>query len=121
MSKTKKERNTTAMKSTTSASKDKTIARIHELRELYGWSCYKLAQKSGIPLATLQSMEKRGTPPTIPVLEQIIVNGFGITFSEFFSDGDACILSNEDRNMIKKYRQLEPRTREALRRLIEAM
>lgn len=101
--------------------KDKTIRRIHELKEQYGWSSYRLAQRSGIPLATLQSMEKRGTPPTIPVLEDLVIKGFGITFSEFFSDGEACYLSGKEKHILEKYRKLEPEKREVINSLIDVM
>lgn len=102
-------------------SKDKTIQRIHELEEQYGFSSYRLAQESGIPLATLQSMEKRGTPPTIPVLEDLVVKGFGITFSEFFADGDACYLSEAEKKMLTKYRKLTPEKRKVVYALISVL
>lgn len=109
------------MKSNKPIPEDKTLRRIHELKDQYGWSSYRLAQKSGIPLATLQSMDKRGTPPTIPILEDLVCKGFGLTLSEFFSDGDVYILSEDEQQMFDKFRKLEPAQRDAVKALIKAM
>lgn len=63
------------------------IKRIKELADHRHWTLYRLAKEAELSYSTLNNLFNRGTCPTIPVLEHI-VNGFGITLSEFFDGVD---------------------------------
>lgn len=62
------------------------IQKITKMKEKYGYTTRQLAIKSGIPQSTLQSILKEGKIPSIPTLQRICENGFGITLSQFFED-----------------------------------
>ena len=62
------------------------IQKIIKMKEKHGYTTRQLAIKSGIPQSTLQSILKEGKIPSIPTLQKICENGFGITLSQFFED-----------------------------------
>ena len=76
---------------------------IKQLRDERNWSNYKLSKVSGISQTTLRNMFSRNTLPSIATLEQLC-EGFGITLSQFFSDGnDPVPLNSEQREMLKAW------------------
>lgn len=82
------------------------IERIKELCEARSWTYYRLAKESGIAYSTLNTMLNKTMSPSIPTLEKICL-GFGITMSQFFSDQDDSIfLSEDDREHLAVWTQL---------------
>ena len=73
-----------------------TKSRIKELMDERRWTIYELAKRSGLAQTTISNMWKRNTKPTIPSL-RAICNGFGITLSQFFAEGDMVELTPEQR------------------------
>ncbi|MGN1031072.1 MAG: helix-turn-helix domain-containing protein [Butyricicoccaceae bacterium] len=65
------------------------VERIHALCQARSWSYYKLAQKSGIPYSTLNTMLRKTNAPSLPSLSKIC-DGFGITLAQFFFGAGAC-------------------------------
>lgn len=61
------------------------LKRIQNLMLERNWTLYKLAQESGIPYSSLNSLFNKNNQPTISTLEKI-VSGFHMSMAEFFSD-----------------------------------
>lgn len=82
------------------------LQRIKDLLKQYGWSVYKLSQKSGLPQSTIANMFARNNLPTIPTLE-MICNGFGITMSEFFNyNNNSEHLTKKQMELLTKYNRI---------------
>ena len=64
-----------------------TKKRIKELMDERGWTVFELAKRSGLAQTTISNMWRRNTEPTIPSL-CALCNGFGITLSLFFAEGE---------------------------------
>lgn len=94
-----------------------TIERIRYHMKLRGWSEYRLAKESGLSQSTIANIFRRNTLPSIPTLE-IICNAFGISLSQFFSDGNNSYLSEEQAELINQWSKLAPNKRIALLNLI---
>ena len=73
--------------------------KIKEMMKQRGWSAYKLAKKSGLSETTIANLIRRNTVPSIPTVEAIC-NGFGISLSQFFSDGETIEVSSEYKPLI---------------------
>lgn len=54
------------------------------------WTLCRLAKESGVQITNLKEICFRGRIPTIPTIIKIC-NGFGITLSEFFDEGNTTI------------------------------
>ena len=70
--------------------------RIKELMDERGWTIYELSKRSGLAQTTISNMWKRNTESTIPSL-RALCNGFGITLSQIFAEGDMVELTPEQR------------------------
>ena len=70
------------------------LQRLRRLLDERGWSVYRLAKNCGLSVSTLANVFKRNTVPTITTLERIC-EGFGITLSQFFADGEMVELTPE--------------------------
>ena len=79
-----------------------TNERILQLLRERNWTEYRLAKESGLSQSTISNLFKRNTTPSIPTLEAIC-NGFGITLSQFFSDGNIVELSEEQRQFFDEW------------------
>ncbi len=78
-----------------------------------------MAQKAGIPIATLSSLYARKSPPKLETL-QCICNAFGITLSQFFLENERVeILSETERQMLQCFRKLSPKQQKALIEVFE--
>ena len=76
------------------------LGKIKTLQKERGWSNYRLARESGILENSLNNLFRRNNLPAIPTLEAIC-KGFGITLSQFFSEGgEAVELSDKQREML---------------------
>jgi transcriptional regulator with XRE-family HTH domain len=95
------------------------LERIKKLRDERGWSDYRLAKEADLSQTTLSNLYKRGNTPTIPTLE-MICGAFGITLTQFFSDGDEIVsLSVEQRLLLEKWQLLSPAKRGRVMAYIE--
>ena len=63
---------------------------IKKQREARGWSEYQLAERSGLPQSTISSWYKKDMMPSFASLEKIC-EAFGVTLSQFFSDGEESV------------------------------
>lgn len=96
------------------------LARITELRKLKGWSVYKLAQLSGIPQSSIATWYQKNYYPPIDKLERLC-DTFGITLSEFFSDGKGIPLSPEQKSVLDKWKLLNPMAKAAVLQVMDAL
>ena len=97
-----------------------TKTRIRQLLEERGWTEYRLSKESGLAQTTISNIFKRNTEPTIPTLEAICV-GFGITLAQFFSDGTAVELTQEQRDLFDRWVSLTAEQKKVLYDLIKTM
>ena len=80
--------------------------KIRYLMDEVGWTEYKLSKISGISQSTITHLFNRHNAPTFATLE-VICKTFGITLSQFFAeDGDAVVLSNDQRSLILQWGSL---------------
>lgn len=95
-------------------------ARLHQLLENRGWTTYRLAINCGLSHATIANIYKRNTIPSISTLEAIC-NGFGITLSQFFVEGDMVELTPELEEVFTCWTDLTPRQKAATLEMMKAM
>lgn len=97
------------------------LEKIKRLRDVRGWSDYKLAQEAGLRQSTISSMFKKNNTPTIPTLEAMC-KAFGLTLSQFFADGNVPVdLTDEQRTMLENWNMLTGEQKKALLNLIRCM
>ena len=76
------------------------IEKIKELAKNRGWTEYRLVKKSGLSASTISNIYHRNTIPSIPTLE-VLCDTFGITLSQFFSEGSVISLSEEQEKLLE--------------------
>ncbi len=97
------------------------LNRIRQLRDKRGWSNYRLSREAQISEGSLNNLFRLNNQPTLPTL-RAICSGFGITLSQFFAEeGDAVVLSQEQREMLDIFNMLNKRQKEALLELMRRM
>lgn len=97
------------------------LEKIRSLLTERGWSVYKLSEESGVAQSTLSNMFNRCNLPSVATLEAIC-NGFGITLAEFFTQEEELIAMSEDkRQLIKRYNCLSARQKEVILDLMDNM
>ena len=97
------------------------LEKVKKLQEERGWSTYKLAYESGLTQSTLSNMFARGTCPTVDTLEKIC-EAFGISLSEFFEEDDRKThVSKEELELLRKYRALNDKEKDAVKSMINAL
>lgn len=94
--------------------------RIRELMDERGWTIYELSKRSGLAQTTIANMWKRNTEPTIPSL-RALCNGFGITLSQFFAEGDMVELTQEQKQFFNRWSALSAEQKDMLMNLVNAM
>ncbi len=94
--------------------------RIRELLNERNWTEYKLAKESGLSQSTISNIFKRNTVPSISTLE-LICKGFGISLSQFFSEGNMVELSEEQRDFFVNWTSLTMREKTIISELVEAL
>lgn len=97
-----------------------TLARIQHFMNERGWTAYRLARNSKLSDSTLANVFKRNTVPSIPTLE-MICNGFGITLSQFFAEGDMVEMTPELKELFELWAPLTPNQKQALLQMVRAM
>ena len=94
------------------------IGRIERLREERGWTIYRLAEEACIAQSTLFNMNTRKTLPSITTLS-CLCDAFGITLSEFFSEGaEPERLAQDEKRLIGDYRKLTQKNKRAVCALV---
>ena len=97
------------------------LEKVKKLQEERGWSTYKLAYEAGLTQSTLSNMFARGTCPTVDTLEKIC-SAFGISLSEFFEEDNRKIhVSIEELEILRKYRALTDKEKDAVKSMINAL
>ena len=97
-----------------------TNERLKKLMNERQWSEYRLAKEAGLSQSTIANLFKRNTVPSISTLETIC-NGFGITLSQFFCDGNMIELSGEQKELFDKWVTLTQKQKQLLLELIKNM
>lgn len=94
--------------------------RIKKLMNERGWTIYELVKRSGLAQTTLANMWKRNTGPTIPSL-RAICDGFGITLTQFFAEGEMVELSQEQQAFFMRWAALSTEQKAMLMTLVSSM
>lgn len=94
------------------------LSRIKELREARGWSVYHLAKLSGIPQSTIATWYQKNLYPPVDKIE-ILCQTFGISLTEFFSDGTLFEASPEIRDLLHQWALLSSKQKAILLSLID--
>ena len=86
-----------------------------------GWNEYQLAKHSGLSQSTISTWYRKGQTPTIQTLDKIC-QGFGITLSQFFAEGDDAIsLTEEQRDILNSWSALREGQQKVIRDLLKNM
>ena len=96
------------------------LQRLNRLMDERGWSVYRLAKNCGLSESTLANVFKRNTVPTITTLERIC-DGFGITLSQFFAEGEMVELTPELKELFDNWVNLTIEQKEAANQMLRAM
>ena len=96
------------------------IDKIEKMRRERGWTSYRLAEEACIAHSTLFNMNTRKTLPSLTTLG-CICDAFGVTLSEFFSDGNTDSLTQDEKTLVKGYRKLSYQKKLAVRNLVEGL
>lgn len=96
------------------------IQKIKQLTAERGWSEYRLVKESGIPASTIANIFHRDTTPSICTLESLC-DTFGITLSQFFSEGTTVSLSPDQEILLKQWSFLSSRQQQILLELLKTM
>ena len=97
-----------------------TIQKIKQLAGNRGWTEYRLVKESGLAASTIANIYHRNTIPSIPTLEQLC-HTFGITLSQFFSEGDSVSLSPDQATLLKRWATLTEEQRRLFLALMNTM
>ena len=85
-----------------------------------GWTKYQLARKCGLSDATIANIFRRNTMPSIPTLEAIC-QGYGITLSQFFAEGEMVELTPDLKEVFDSWAALSPEQKVAAGQMLKAM
>lgn len=96
------------------------LGRIKRLMSQRNWTVYRLSKESGLSRSTLTHVFHKDSEPTISTLETIC-SAFGITMAEFFADEDFVPLTEEQREILDKWAQLNNEQKQLLLGMIENM
>ena len=97
-----------------------TNERLRRLLEERGWTEYRLAKKCGLSQSTIANIYRRNTVPSIATLE-VICNGFGITLSQFFADGEMVELTPDLKDIFDSWVNLTQEQKAAALQILRAM
>ena len=78
------------------------LERLRGLLDERGWTEYRLAKECGLSESTIANIFRRNSVPSITTLESIC-NGFGITLSQFFADGDMVELTPQAKELFDNW------------------
>ena len=95
-----------------------TNERIRQLMDARNWTEYRLAKESNLSQSTIANLFKRNTTASIPTLESICC-GFGITLSQFFSEGNFVELTEDQRDLFDRWVALSEEQKSLLLELVK--
>ena len=96
------------------------LERIEVLMKQRNWSVYRLSKESGLSQSTLSHVFRKDSEPTISTLETICMT-FGISLSQFFSDGTFVSLTEEQQDILNRWSTLSPEQKRLVIAMIENM
>lgn len=97
------------------------LKEITRLRLERNWSEYELAKNSGLTQSTISTWYRKNQIPTIQTLDKIC-NGFGITLSQFFAEGDDAIsLTSEQKEILNNWSCLNEHQKQVISDLLKVM
>lgn len=97
-----------------------TNERLQRMLKERGWTEYRLAKKCGLSQSTIANIYRRNTIPSIATLETIC-EGFGITLSQFFADGEMVELTPDLKELFESWVNLTPEQKVAAKQMLRAM
>ena len=97
-----------------------TNEKLNQILKERGWTTYRLAAESGLSHTTLANVFRRNTVPSITTLEKIC-NGFGITLSQFFAEGEMVELTPELKQLFDRWINLTAKQKDAVIQMMDAM
>ena len=89
------------------------LERSRGLLDERGWTEYRLAKECGLSESTIANIFRRNSVPSTTTLESIC-NGFGITLSQFFADGDMVELTPQAKELFDNWVTLTPEQKNAV-------
>ena len=97
------------------------LCKIKHLRDIRGWSNYKLAKMANISEGSLNNLFRLNNQPTISTLSSLC-KGLGITLSQFFAESDeAVILNKEQSEMLQVWDTLTDKQKTAAYELLKSI
>ena len=97
-----------------------THKKLRQLLDERGWTEYRLSKECGLSESTLANIFRRNTLPSISTLESIC-NGFGITLSQFFAEGDMVEMTPETKELFNAWVGLTLEQKQAVMQMIRAI
>ena len=97
-----------------------THKRLRQLLDERGWTEYRLSKECGLSESTLANIFRRNTLPSISTLEAIC-DGFGITISQFFADGDMVEMTPEIKELFDSWVSLTAEQKKAVMQMIHTL
>lgn len=97
-----------------------TRERLKKLLDDRGWTEYQLSKKCGLSQSTIGNIYRRQTTPSIDTLE-IICRAFGISLSQFFSEGTQVDLTPELKALFDGWASLTREQKAAVQSMIDVM
>lgn len=97
------------------------LEEITRLRLERNWSEYDLSKHAGLSQSTISTWYRKKQIPTIQTLNKLC-DGFGITLSQFFAEGeDAISLTPEQRKMLDSWSALNQQQQQIIMNLLKNM
>jgi len=90
------------------------LRKIETLRLERGWTVYRLAELSGLTDKCIYNWYLRNTIPTLETLQKVC-DAFGITLSQFFSEGNLVEVDAELKGVFDDWAALTAMQKEAVR------
>lgn len=97
-----------------------THEKLRQLLDERGWTAYRLSKECGLSESTLANIFKRNTLPSISTLETIC-DGFGITISQFFADGDMVEMTPEIKELFNSWISLTAEQKKVVMQMIRTL
>lgn len=95
-------------------------ARLKSLLNDRGWTEYRLAKECGLSESTIANIFRRNCTPSFSTLETIC-GAFGITMSQFFSEGEMIELTPENKLLFENWTGLTPEQKDAFLQLLKTI
>lgn len=94
--------------------------RLKKMLNERGLTVYRMSELSGLSNTTLANVFKRNTVPSISTL-QAICNGFGITLSQFFAEGEMVEMTPELKKLFEGWVNLNKEQKDVIFQMINVL